>query len=246
MDKAYLPIVTISGKSIHCCSNPHRALQAIKGPQISPALRTLDDLPCLMDSPSGWARSLSPQQQAEWLVDCYRIRLDDEYENKAMSGQFGRDGIKTRGLYDSNFHFPEEAKSTIAEDFLIFCKLAVQRAVIPPSWALFLDTAARLLPHIFEREDCTEKWGYEFVMHSPLLGRSLKHTGALIYAGVEGDSGKLYNKLRTRVLRNWKTLIEGGKKLGPEYFDDVGGVELWKQLHSDMVIVQYGMGTARS
>jgi len=38
----------------------------------------------------------------------------------------GQVHIKTRGLYDINYHFVEEAKSIIAEDFLIFCSLAWQ------------------------------------------------------------------------------------------------------------------------
>jgi hypothetical protein len=31
---------------------------------------------------------MSPAKQAGWLVDCYRIRLDDEYERRAMSECF--------------------------------------------------------------------------------------------------------------------------------------------------------------
>jgi len=29
--------------------------------------------------PAAWAQGLKPDKQAEWLVDCYRMRLDDDY-----------------------------------------------------------------------------------------------------------------------------------------------------------------------
>ena len=32
-----------------------------------------------MPTPAGWAAGLSSDKQAEWLVDCYRMRLDDDY-----------------------------------------------------------------------------------------------------------------------------------------------------------------------
>lgn len=91
--------------------------------------------------------------------------------------------IKTRGRYDCNLNFPEESKSIIAEDFLVFCKLAVKHGVIPAKWdwVQFLDVAAGLLPNMFESEDCQKKWGYEFVFYNPPMGRSLKHTGEVVY-----------------------------------------------------------------
>lgn len=30
-------------------------------------------------TPSGWAEGLSREKAAEWLVDCYRMRVDDDY-----------------------------------------------------------------------------------------------------------------------------------------------------------------------
>jgi hypothetical protein len=30
-------------------------------------------------TPSGWAEGLSRDKAAEWLVDCYRMRVDDDY-----------------------------------------------------------------------------------------------------------------------------------------------------------------------
>jgi hypothetical protein len=50
----------------------------------------------------------------------------------------------------------------VAEDFLIFCKLAVKSKVLPSSWDwhAFL-SKAQLLPYAFEKSDAKEKWGGE-------------------------------------------------------------------------------------
>jgi hypothetical protein len=151
--------------------------------------------------------------------------------------------IKTRRRYDCNLNFLEEAKSIIAEDFLIFCKLAVQRRVIPAAWdwALLLTTAAPLLPVIFERSDCQKKWGYDPVMYSPMFfGPSLRHTGEVVYGtsvlGVrtQGDGGVQYSIIRNRVLRKWEQLVQEGVGM----FADVGGVVLWEKLHNELVLKQ--------
>lgn len=42
-------------------------------------------------NPAAWALGLSPAQQAEWFVDCYRMRVDDDYVHG---------GGDLRGLYD--------------------------------------------------------------------------------------------------------------------------------------------------
>jgi len=67
----------------------------------------------------------------------------------------------------------------------------VKRGVIPSGWdwAEFLSTAVRLLPIIFERKDCQKKWGHEFVMYSPLLGRSMRHPGTRLACVWHFDRG---------------------------------------------------------
>ena len=32
-----------------------------------------------IQNPLAWSVGLGPKKQREWLVDCYRMRLDDEY-----------------------------------------------------------------------------------------------------------------------------------------------------------------------
>jgi hypothetical protein len=51
----------------------------------------------------------------------------------------------------------------VAEDFLVFCKLAVKAGVLPPSWDWpgFMKQAQSLLPYAFEKSDAQEKWGGE-------------------------------------------------------------------------------------
>lgn len=47
--------------------------------------------------PSDWSQGLSPDQQAEWLVDCYRMRVDDDY---AWGGMHTEQAV-TRGGRDT-------------------------------------------------------------------------------------------------------------------------------------------------
>ncbi|PNG99355.1 hypothetical protein TSOC_014870, partial [Tetrabaena socialis] len=69
--------------------------------------------------PAAWAAGLQPAQAAEWFVDCYRMRVDDDYA-------WG--GCNLHGLYDM-----ENGRDAIAPDFLVFCKLAVAHGVVPRS-----------------------------------------------------------------------------------------------------------------
>ncbi len=61
-----------------------------------------------VENPSLWAQGLSSFQQYEWLIDCYRMRIDDDY---ALGGG------QLRGLYD-----PDSTDLEILCDFLKFCK----------------------------------------------------------------------------------------------------------------------------
>lgn len=132
-------------------------------------------------------------------------------------------------------------KNTICEDFLIFCKLAVKHGVIPPNWdwARFLKKAVELLPYAFEKSDAKEKWGGENVFSAAMGGRSLRYIGEVVYgtsimgamggAGIgKGDDGVAFEGLSEEIEGNWKQLVKGGG----EVFNDVGGVAVWKQLHS--------------
>lgn len=147
-------------------------------------------------------------------------------------------GGNLHGLYDT-----DGDKDTIIHDFLIFCKLAVRNKVLPVgwSWSRCLDHAAKLLPYAFEKEDAKEKWGGENIFAGVMGGRSLRLTGEMVYgfscmgsADYEGNSSKAYRSVEEKVesYGGWHGLVSSGS----EVFKDVGGVDLWKQLHSRLVV----------
>ena len=86
---------------------------------------------------SGWHKGLEPQQQYEWLVDCYRVRVDDDYA-------YG--GGCLHGLYAASAYGGDS--TIIMIDFLIFCKLAVKNGALtkkmPWDWAAFLKVASEV------------------------------------------------------------------------------------------------------
>jgi len=150
-------------------------------------------------------------------------------------------GGNLHGLYD-----PEANKDTIAEDFLVFCKLAVKHKAIPPgwSWDKLLAKAAELLPYAFEKSDAKEKWGRENIFSALMGGRSLRYMGEVVYGcsmtasigmGGESDSVAL-QELNEQVLGQWRALVSGA---GSELFDDVGGVQAWKKLHSKLHVARF-------
>ena len=122
----------------------------------------------LQTSSRSWIRvlgllGLDAHMQREWLADCYRMRLDDEYSWQGS--------VRSGSLYDGS-----EARE-IAQDFLVFCRLAQDRSVIPSnwSWSQFLKVASEHLMSAFEKSDAREKYGGENIF-TPMMGgrRSLR------------------------------------------------------------------------
>ncbi|KAF6261090.1 hypothetical protein COO60DRAFT_1682349 [Scenedesmus sp. NREL 46B-D3] len=184
--------------------------------------------------PAAWADGLTPAQQTEWLVDCYRMRVDDDY------CQGGCLTCYLHGLYD-----PDATNDTVAEDFLIFCKLTVKAGALPQlwDWHALLRKAQALLPHAFEKSDAQDKYGSENIFAGMILpGRSLRYTAQVVYgtdcfsrdSAADEVSARLANEaeqLRALVMGKWGSLVEGQ---GSSLFDDVGGVQLWQQLHRNL------------
>lgn len=77
--------------------------------------------------PSAWASGLRQKFASEWLVDCYRMRIDEEYVWR---------GGDLRGLYA--LHAGGGSRDMVEKDFLLFCKLAVKNGVIPVAPQLFI------------------------------------------------------------------------------------------------------------
>jgi hypothetical protein len=94
-------------------------------------------------SNSSWAKGLDHLAAAEWFIDYYRMRVDDDYA--------WRDILRSGSLYD-----PGHTKQTIAADFLVFCHLARFVGAVPVDnwdWVSCLDTFGHLLHYAFEKSD---------------------------------------------------------------------------------------------
>ena len=158
-------------------------------------------VPAKASDTAGWAKGLSPSLQHEWLVDCYRMRIDDECVWGAS------------GCYTTND----------VKGFLLFCKLAARREVIPRcwNWGAFLRKAWQLLPYAFEKSDAQEKYGAENVFMGALGGRSLRLTAEIVY-----ESSCMFGSEES--LTCWTLRREMHQLLpGDEFFNDVGGWPAW-------------------
>ena len=83
----------------------------------------------------------------EWFIDCYRMRCDDD-------NQYGTNW--NHGIFAIN-----KTKLSIGKDFLIFCKLAQFRGIIPVlnwNWNRVLK---KLLNTKFTKQDAIRKYGSE-------------------------------------------------------------------------------------
>ncbi|PRW32888.1 tRNA pseudouridine synthase [Chlorella sorokiniana] len=171
---------------------------------------------------TGWAAGLSEAKRYEWLVDCYRMRVDDEY---AWQGE-------ARGLYGAQ---AGGCKEDVVEDFLIFCKLAVANGVVPQQhwdWGKFLRIAADLLPYAFEKSDASDKWGGENIFAAAMGGRSLRATAEVVFgSGLSSHCGpsEAEQDLIYRIQDQLHELLAGQGE-GPAMFADVGGQAVWRKL----------------
>eukprot|EP00755_Sulcionema_specki_P014876 Sspe_Gene.9459::Locus_3174_Transcript_1_1_Confidence_1.000_Length_2223::g.9459::m.9459 len=172
-----------------------------------------------------WARGLSPVEQAEWFVDCYRMRVDDEYVY--------------RGDHRPLYCGPEPVILELVGDFLSFAKLAVRNKAVPSGWdwAMCLRVAKDLLPYAFEKSDAQEKYGTENVFHAVLnqvgldsaSGRSLRYTAEVITgSSVNGDIAGLENEMLDHVYES----LDGEWNPPPSLVSDVGGVQPWTDLYN--------------
>ncbi|KAJ3126493.1 hypothetical protein HK098_007475 [Nowakowskiella sp. JEL0407] len=176
---------------------------------------------------AAWAVGLDKRAAAEWFIDCYRMRVDDEY---ALAGEL-------RGLYNIDHN----SKFDIAGDFLLYCHLALLNNVVPSDfdWKLCLGEFGHLLKFAFEKSDAQDKYGRENYFSAMMGGRSLRATGEVIYQSPchlggyddhDSEERKAFRKEKKRLENAIKRLNwnNGDEAL----FKDVGGFELWKGLLS--------------
>ena len=182
-------------------------------------------------SNSSWAKGLDPMAAAEWFVDCYRMRIDDEY---ALSGE-----VRSGSLYDSEY-----TKKSLATDFLVYCHLARFVGAIPVNigwdWVVCLDKFGHLLNYAFEKSDAGDKYGRENVFSAMMGGRSLRFTAECIYgsSAVAGSDGITGNDHRPTLaeLARLQSLVDSGMEWNSNnpLFKDVGGFDVWKRLLSKL------------
>jgi hypothetical protein len=172
-------------------------------------------------SNSSWAKGLDRLAAAEWFIDCYRMRVDDEF---AWNGK-----VRLGSLYDQ-----DHTNKTIAADFLVFCHLAKFVGAIPVDnwdWVSCLDTFGHLLNYAFEKSDARDKYGRENVFSAMCGGRSLRATAEIIY-GIG-----LYGQITDSTVAELKRLdsligIGSGFEWNSKnnLFEQVGGFDVWNRL----------------
>eukprot|EP00475_Leptophrys_vorax_P027071 TRINITY_DN3856_c0_g1_i1.p1 TRINITY_DN3856_c0_g1~~TRINITY_DN3856_c0_g1_i1.p1 ORF type:complete len:255 (-),score=53.39 TRINITY_DN3856_c0_g1_i1:162-926(-) len=162
---------------------------------------------------ASWAKGLDKDAAAEWFVDCYRMRVDDEY---TWLGNH-------RGLY-----VPDNTKKEVLLDFLLFCNLAIFNGVIPKSfdWGLCLSKYGHMLNYAFEKSDAQEKYGRENVFAVLMGGRSLRATGEAV-TGRPIGGGNAAAKTCAEEER-----LEHAVEWEPScaLFEQVGGFAVWSAL----------------
>ncbi|KAJ3276707.1 hypothetical protein HK104_003607 [Borealophlyctis nickersoniae] len=214
------PQVCSACKSVSYCSKDHQkadwkthklSCSGAKKPKPKPTAASL--LPGLPPAPDSWAKGLSPEQAAEWFVDCFRMRMDDDY---ALTGG-DRHGYYTLSPYHA------------VREFLVFARLAVKHKIVPKdfNWKLCLGKAGELIPFAFEKSDAQEKYGSENVFAVVQGGRSLRFTGEAVYASgvMEHDQSEAYTRIAEEVENGEVNMLKN-----PRLFEEVGGVKEWGAL----------------
>lgn len=167
-----------------------------------------------MPRPDAWAEGLTPKKQRVWLLDCYRMRLDDEYVYRTV----------LRGLYNIDNSVLE-----VVQAFAVFCKLALANGVIPRDWdwAAFLKHAAPGLGFAFEKSDAKEKYGGENVFNAMMGGRSLRYTAEIaLGSGVQAHDAPEFEDTEAQALEALTQAARGDDKVA--WLDKIGGAQAWR------------------
>jgi hypothetical protein len=160
-----------------------------------------------------WSIGLSKKEQAEWLIDCYRMRVDDIYVHTG----------ELQGIYN-----PDSTAKDIFLDFLLFNVLSEKRFAFPDEFDFqsYFSFAKKNLFFAFEKSDAQEKYGGENVFSVISGGRSLRFTAELIYGRSVQDGVASHDENKfTEKLENLKDLFSDVL-----LFEKIGGVEAWKDI----------------
>ena len=176
----------------------------------------------LNDNPSDWSSGLTKEKAAEWFVDCFRMRADDDHV-WSCGNRIGIYYAYTDGNVWETFR-----------QFLLFCRLSKINQVVPDNkiwdWKLVLEKAKELLGFAFEKSDAQEKYGSEHVFSAVLgRGRSLRYTAEYVYGNsvTEQTNSSQHEKELERIP------VEENDKiwLDARLFESVGEVILWKPFY---------------
>jgi hypothetical protein len=175
--------------------------------------------------PSSWSEGLAGEKLYEWLIDCYRLRMDDNSAGGNMAGLYAVD----------------EGSLGIVRSFLTFCKLALKNGVVPSKWdwTAFTKVATEHLIYAFEKSDAQEKYGGENVFDAAMGGRSLRFTAEQVY-GTNVYDGNTVSEENKSV----KESVDGAScfrahshslATSESLFATVGGYEIWETLLKDLI-----------
>lgn len=182
-------------------------------------------------APPDWRDGLEESATHDWLVDCYRLRVEDD---------------QTTACYLHGLYHPGADALSRLQDFLLFARLAAARGVVPREgwdWSAFCAAAAPLLKAEFTEDDAKGKYGAEQLELNPTSGRSLRATSERIYgtSPLAEEPDPYFEHLREQIQAALFT--DAGDNgtdsfvvdialddVDSAIFEDVGGVEPWREL----------------
>jgi hypothetical protein len=172
---------------------------------------------------STWSDGMAPDHSAEWFVDCYRMRCDDDYV-----------GGNLHGVYTD-----EASAAAIVFDFLKFCLLALSNNVVCITgssafdWTLCITKFGNL---IGSKSDVQKKYGHQNVF-LPVMMRA---TATQVYGmgheygsepgeAAEQRTAEVSEQVSLLCAQEDNALAAAEIDSHPAVFEKVGGRELWRE-----------------
>lgn len=179
-----------------------------------------------LDDHRSWWKCLKVAERYEWFVDCYRMRVDDDYV-------WG--GGNFHGLYSAMVGEVDDPELEVVKDFYGFVRMAKKNEVLPEEFdfSLLLEKAKDMLGYAFEKSDAKEKYGGENVFSVLVSGRpSLRYTAERICGTSGRESYNTDHNDESEAMEKFCEEFERAfyKKKLNKICVDLGGAEIWKEL----------------
>ena len=245
----YEPPDPCTGRYTVLLKSPESAVSAhpngvkVKSKNIAVISKNNDDFQ--INTNNNWTWNLSPSDQIEWLVDCYRMRVNDDCKD----GTF-------RGIYR-----PGCNAWSVWSDFLIFCKLVALQHILPVNiewnWSSFLICASLRLHQSFDKSDAKTKYGSENVFNVHMgQGRSLRYTALKVMEStslchvddiirtieelftkytIEVDDNINILQIQVWINDNTSRFHNNNINIFSDFFQNIGGIKEWKKLHEALI-----------